>query len=50
MKNSIKVKIFPKFTKGYKEGYPLILKERMEKWPKELEEGDTLELIDASGK
>ncbi|WP_048626985.1 class I SAM-dependent rRNA methyltransferase [Listeria ivanovii] len=50
MKNSIKVKIFPKFTKGYKEGYPLILKERMEKWPKDLEEGDTLELIDASGK
>lgn len=50
MKNSIKVKIFPKFTKGYKEGYPLILKERMEKWPKEFEEGDTLELIDASGK
>lgn len=50
MKNSIKVKIFPKFTKGYKEGYPLILKERMEKWPKELEEGDILELIDASGK
>ncbi|PZG33214.1 RlmI/RlmK family 23S rRNA methyltransferase [Listeria ivanovii] len=50
MENSIKVKIFPKFTKGYKEGYPLILKERMEKWPKELEEGDTLELIDASGK
>lgn len=50
MKNSIKVKIFPKFTKGYKEGYPLILKERMEKWPKELEEGDILELIDTSGK
>ncbi|MBC1482078.1 class I SAM-dependent rRNA methyltransferase [Listeria sp. FSL L7-1509] len=50
MKNSIKVKIFPKFTKGYKEGYPLILKERMEKWPKEIEEGDELELIDTSGK
>ncbi|CAM4186960.1 class I SAM-dependent rRNA methyltransferase [Listeria ivanovii subsp. ivanovii] len=28
----------------------MILKERMEKWPKDLEEGDTLELIDASGK
>lgn len=50
MKNSIKIKIFPKFTKGYKEGYPLILKERMEKWPKEIEEGDELELIDTSGK
>lgn len=50
MKNSIKIKIFSKFTKGYKEGYPLILKERMEKWPKEIEEGDELELIDTSGK
>lgn len=50
MKNSIKIKISPKFTKGYKEGYPLILKERMEKWPKEIEEGDELELIDTSGK
>ncbi len=49
MKNLVKVKVFPKFTKGYKEGYPLILKERMEKWPKELQEGDVLELTDTNG-
>ncbi|EED2629758.1 class I SAM-dependent rRNA methyltransferase [Listeria monocytogenes] len=49
MKNLIKVKVFPKFTKGYKEGYPLILKERIEKWPKELQEGDVLELTDTNG-
>ncbi len=46
---SSKSKSFPKFTKGYKEGYPLILKERMEKWPKELQEGDVLELTDTNG-
>lgn len=49
MKNLVKVKVFPKFTKGYKEGFPLILKERMEKWPKELQEGDVLELTDTNG-